>query len=190
MKVLVTGATGFIGSHLVDALVGRRHEVRCLVRKTSNVQHLEKLSVELVYGDINDSSSLGEAVKGVDTVYHLVGGGAVSTISKSGYLKLYELNVTSAKRLLEACSSSSVNKFILFSSASAIGLHKNVLVNEDTPCRPETPHELAKYESEQVALKYCCQHKIRLTIIRPTQIYGPRDTESEILRMCRLIKHH
>lgn len=190
MKVLVTGGSGFIGSHLVEALVKRGHEIRCLVRKTSNVEHLRKLGVELVYGDITWPESLDKALDGVDIVYHLVGGGDVSTISKRGYRKLYELNVTSVETVLKACSVRKIQKFILFSSVSATGVKKGLLVNENTPCDPQTPHELVKYESEQVALRYCYESKIPLVIIRPTQVYGPGDTKSEILKMCRLIEHH
>lgn len=190
MKVLVTGGTGFIGTHLVDELVKRGEEVRSLVRETSNVRYLEKLGVELVYGDITDMDSLKKAVKDVDVVYHLVGGGSVSTISKEGYLKLRNLNVTGTKNLLKACSSSNIRKFLLFSSVAAIGFIKDVAVDENTACKPEIPHELVKYESEQVALKYCKKNKIALVIIRPTLVYGPRDVKSEILKMCKLIKKH
>ena len=120
MKVLVTGGTGFIGTHLVDELVKRGEEVRSLVRETSDVRHLKKSGVELVYGDITDMDSLKKAVKGIDVVYHLVSGGSVSTISKEGYLKLRNLNVTGTKNLLKACSSSNIRKFLLFSSVSAL----------------------------------------------------------------------
>lgn len=190
VKVLVTGGTGFIGTHLVDELVKRGEEVRSLVRKTSNVRHLKKSGVELVYGDITNMDSLKKAVKGIDVVYHLVGGGSVSTISKEGYLKLRNLNVTGTKNLLKACSSSNIRKFLLFSSVAAIGFIKDVAVDENTACKPEIPHELVKYESEQVALKYCKKNKIALVIIRPTLVYGPRDVKSEILKMCKLIKKH
>jgi nucleoside-diphosphate-sugar epimerase len=189
MKVLVTGGTGFIGSHLVDALVKRGYDVRCLVRKTSRVDFLNKLNVELIYGDIMNMYSLEKAVEDADVVYHLAGGGDVSAISKEGYVKLRNLNARGTENLLKACSLSDIRKFILFSSVSAIGVIKDIVVDEKTSCKPETPHELANYESEQIALKYCQKNKIPLVIIRPTHVYGPRDVK-EILKMCKLIKKH
>jgi uncharacterized protein YbjT (DUF2867 family) len=65
MKILVTGATGFIGSHLTTALVDKGYDVRCLVRKTSNIELLKKIGVELVYGDINEPKSLEQALLGL-----------------------------------------------------------------------------------------------------------------------------
>lgn len=187
--ILVTGGTGFIGSHLVESLTENGYDVRCLVRKTSNVSFLKTLDVELTYGDVMNVESLSEAVRGVDIVYHLAGGGNVSSISKKDYMNLRNLNVLGTKNMLKACSKG-IQKFILFSSISAIGVIKNVIVNEKTACQPRTPHELAKYESEQVAFMCAEKYGIPLVIIRPAQVYGPRDVKSEILRMCRLIKRH
>ncbi len=73
MKTLVTGATGFIGKHLVGTLVEQGRDVRCLVRKTSNTQYLDDLGVELYYGDLLDKDSLKDIVKDVNIVYHLAG---------------------------------------------------------------------------------------------------------------------
>ncbi len=189
--ILVTGGTGFIGSHLVESLTGKGYNVRCLVRKTSDVSFLKALDVELIYGDIMDVDSLKSAVRDVEIVYHLVGGGNVSSVSRKDYIILRNLNVLGTKNILKACiHHADIQKFILFSSISAIGIIKNVIVNEETRCQPRTPHELAKYESEQVALMFCKKYGIPLLIIRPAQVYGPRDVKSEILKMCKLIKRH
>jgi len=73
LKALVTGATGFIGSHLVEALLQKGAQVQCLVRQTSDLTWLKNLPIEVVHGDCNDKASLGEAVKGIDQVFHLAG---------------------------------------------------------------------------------------------------------------------
>ena len=73
MKTLVTGASGFIGKHLVRTLLEQGRDVRCLVRKTSDTRYLEELGVELFYGDLLDKDSLKDIAKGVNIVYHLAG---------------------------------------------------------------------------------------------------------------------
>ncbi|MBU7035793.1 MAG: GDP-mannose 4,6-dehydratase, partial [Theionarchaea archaeon] len=96
MKTLVTGGTGFIGGHLVEALPG---DVVCLVRKSSTISHLEDLGVEVVYGDLTDSDSLKRAARDVDCVYHL---GAYYTFH-GAWDQYYKVNVQGTHLLLDAC---------------------------------------------------------------------------------------
>lgn len=188
MKALVTGGTGFIGSHLVEKLVVKGHEVRCLVRQTSNSARVKELGVELTYGDAMDKDSLSQAMKGREVVYHLVGGGAISTASKEGWKKLWQLNVGSLRNILEVASRQDITRVVYFSSIAAMGVQKNTVLDESSPCQPRIPYEQVKYESEQLARKYYLDSGVPVVIIRPPLVYGPGDTKSEVLKMARLIK--
>jgi nucleoside-diphosphate-sugar epimerase len=97
MKVLVTGASGFLGSHVAERLKKAGHDVRVLVRKTSNRKFLDTLGVELAYGAIEDAAAVEEAVKGVDAIVHSAG--IVKARSKEEY---FSTNVQGTKNLLEA----------------------------------------------------------------------------------------
>ena len=98
LKALVTGGTGFIGSHLTEALIENGVQVRCLRRKTSDLKWLKGLPIEFVHGDCNDKSSLGEAVRGVDWVFHLAG--VTKAIQKETY---FEVNGSGTENLIHAC---------------------------------------------------------------------------------------
>lgn len=97
-KVLVTGANGFVGSHLVERLLDKRYQVKCLVRKTSNLRWLSGLEVEYAYGNISDKNSLKEAVKDVDLVFHSAG--LTKAKTREEYFKA---NAEGTKNLIEAC---------------------------------------------------------------------------------------
>jgi len=189
MRILVTGATGFIGTNLVKEL-SKRNKVRCLVRKTSNASLLKSKNIELFYGNLLDKASLRDVTKNVDVVYHLAGGGNVSASTKRGFRKLFDLNVATTKNLLDECKRNKPKRFILFSSISAIGVITNKIVDEKTKCIPKTPHEVCKYKSEKLSIKYSKKYRIPLTILRPSIVYGPHAKNSEILMIARLVKTH
>jgi nucleoside-diphosphate-sugar epimerase len=190
VKALVTGSTGFIGSHLATALIEKDYRVTCLVRKTSDVSRLEKLGVEVAYGDMLDANSLINAVRGVDVVYHLVGVGDISAVSAKAYEEYRQINVLGTKNLLDACLSSGVGKLVHFSSLAAMGLIRKDIIDEKTPCNPRGPYERSKYESEMVVLQYGEKEGLPATIIRPSMAYGPGGMKSEVLKMCRMIRKH
>jgi len=172
MKVLVTGGTGFIGSHVVEILLKRDYEVRCLVRKSSNLQWLEKLPVEFVYGNFSDVDSLAESVSGVDIVIHVAG--VVAAKNREGF---FQGNQTATKNLLDAFVkyNPKIKRFLHVSSLTAVGPGmNNKPVTEDTPPHPITTYGESKFAAEKIVLEY--QKKIPVTIIRPPAVYGPRDT--------------
>ena len=98
-KVLVTGGNGFIGTHLVEALLARGDEVTCLVRDPSRAERLSRLPVKLALGDLTDADRLSTAVAEADAVYHLAG--ATKALRKR---ELFEVNETGVRNLLTACS--------------------------------------------------------------------------------------
>ncbi len=184
---LVTGATGFIGPHLVEALVGRGRRVRCLVRDLGRASALARQGVDIVEGELVDGEKLSRAMAGVERVFHLAGGGKVSTSSREGLDGLRAANVAPLAAVVQSARSAGVRRVVHFSSISAMGVQLDVRLDEDSPCRPATPHEVAKYESEQVALG-AVRDGLPVVVLRPSQVYGPGDERSEILKLVRLAR--
>lgn len=164
MKVLLTGGTGFIGSHLVEALTG---DVVCLVRKLSDTAHLEKVGVELVYGDLKDPKSLKKAVKDVDVVYHL---GAYYTFH-GVWDKFYKTNVLGTEHLVEACEN--IDQFIYCSTTEAVGPVTAVPASETHPLNPVYEYGKSKLVAEKFLLEEI-EKGFPATILRPVGVYGPR----------------
>jgi len=185
MKTLVTGATGFIGRHLVKALHEKDRAIKCLVRKTSQTSFLEQLDVELVYGDLEDKDSLKKALQETEIIYHAAG--EVFTLEAENY---YKINVSGLKNLLEACSNGSVRKFIHFSSCSVTGPNpvRDIPVNEESPCCPITPYGKSKLDGEKIIKELTKKYKVPAVIIRPPLVYGPAlSKSSRVLMFLELI---
>lgn len=187
MNVLVTGGTGFVGRHLVRALIEKGALVRMLVRKTSNIEGFKELGIELVHGDTTERDSLYGITRDINVVYHLAAMGHVSAISKAAYQRFFDVNVNGTNNLAEECCNSRVDKFIHFSSTAAMGLIKKPLVDETMPCQPSTPYQKSKYESEKTILTYWKEKGLPAVILRPCMIYGAGGT-GEFTKICRLIK--
>jgi dihydroflavonol-4-reductase len=173
LKALVTGATGFIGSHLVEALLQRGDQVRCLIRKTSDLKWLKGLPIEVAHGDCNDKDSLREAVKSVDLVFHLAG--VTKAVEEKTY---FEVNALGTENLIHACleHNSHLQKFIYLSSQAAAGPCQNGgKKKESDPCEPVSPYGQSKRMGEDFALAHA--HELPLLILRPSAVYGPRDRD-------------
>jgi nucleoside-diphosphate-sugar epimerase len=182
MKALITGGTGFIGSHLAEGLSGRGWQVRCLVRRPRGLGWLETLKVDLAMGDCRDKSSLGPAVEGVDYVFHLAG-----VINALSFEEYFETNVVGTKNLLEAtvARNPGLKKFVHVSSISAAGPSpKGRALDEEDPCFPVTDYGRTKLASEE-AVQSFARHFPHV-IIRPPNVIGPRQRElREAVRLMR-----
>jgi nucleoside-diphosphate-sugar epimerase len=169
---VVTGATGLIGSHLVEQLVARGERVRALVRTTSDTTFLNRLGVELVRGDLGNERGLSRFFEGAAVVFH-----CAARVGDWGAWRLYQAEVVDATRnLLSACRSASVGRVVYFSSITVYG-------------NPRTPGLIAENEPLGQRLRfrdYYCRSKIMAenlaweygpdaTIVRPGWSYGPRD---------------
>jgi nucleoside-diphosphate-sugar epimerase len=182
MKALVTGSTGFIGSHLVEALLGRGDDVFCLIRKTSNLQWIKDLAFHPVYGEYDDKPSLVSAARGMDVVFHV--GAAIIAPDWKSY---YEANTRSTQNLVEACVTGNpgMKKFVFISSISAAGpSERGKTPNEDDPCRPVSLYGLSKLLAEQIVLEY--KDNIPVSILRPPNVIGPR--QKELFDAMKLVK--
>lgn len=191
MKILILGATGFIGKHLTKTLSGKKYKIRCFVRadsKKKDTDFLKSIKAEIFFGDVFDEQSLLKAMKGMDAVFNLVGGGYVSTTFRKGYEALKKLNVESTRIIFESAAKTRVKKLIHFSSISAMGIITEKELDENSECLPKTPHEVCKLETEKIAEQF--RNKILITIIRPGIVFGPYGMNSEVLQLSRMMKKH
>jgi nucleoside-diphosphate-sugar epimerase len=152
LKALVTGGTGFIGSHLTEALIRKGVQVRCLLRKTSDSKWLKSLPMEFVHGDFNDRTSLENAVRGVDWVLHLAG--VTKAIKEETY---FEANGLGTENLIHACLENNprLQKFIYISSQAAAGPSRNGRNKKELdPCEPVSIYGRSKREGEEIVLTH------------------------------------
>ena len=181
-KALVTGANGFIGSHLTEELVRRGWEVTCLVRRLRGLGWIENLQVRLVRGDCREKPTLGPAVEGADHVFHLAG-----VINALDWEEYYQANVVGTRNLLEACAERNpgLRKFIHVSSISAAGpSEKGRILTEDDPNRPVSDYGRSKLAAEEAVREF--EQRLPFVIIRPPNVIGPR--QKELREVIRLVK--
>lgn len=170
MLALVTGATGLIGSHLVEALERHGHRVRVLVRRSSDLSEIAHTRAELFYGDVTDRTSLAPAVEGVDVVFH-----AAARMNDWGPWEWFlEQNVRGTRNLAEAALAAGVSRFVHVSSTGVTGLHALRHADETFPYAPEGHYEESKVQSEQLVLRYHREKGLPAVIVRPCWTLGPR----------------
>ncbi len=157
-KILITGATGFIGSHLADYLSKRGGRIRCIVRKNSNLNWLKKINVECVYADLLNPLTLKKAVKNIDVIYHLAG-----LVRATNPSQLYKVNCKGTKNLVDSVMDLNLTKFVYVSSQAAWG--------------PENAGPVSKYgRSKKISERYVKSLE-NYSIVRPVAVYGPRDKD-------------
>jgi dihydroflavonol-4-reductase len=175
MTSLVTGASGFVGSHVARTLVDRGEKVRVLVRPQSNLIALEGVPVEKVNGDLRDPKSLGPAVEGADRVFHVA---ADYRLGVAHPQEIYDSNVTGTRNLLEASSRAGVRRIIVTSSVATIAVDRgDTLPNEATVARLEEMighYKRSKFLAEKAALQ-AAQEGMPVVVVNPTTPVGPGD---------------
>lgn len=182
MKVLITGAGGFIGSFLVDSQLEQGHHVRGvdlhldLLRHQSAHPHLEAL-----LGDITDENLLNKIMDGVEVVYHLASAHLDVSLSDEHY---QSVNVGATLSLLEAARQAGVKRFVHCSSVGVIGDVENPPAIETTECNPTNIYERTKLEGERAALDFFRQTGFPVVVVRPAWVYGPRcPRTTKLMRM-------
>ena len=176
MTTLVTGATGFVGSHVASQLVSSGENVRVLVRPTSNFKLLEDLRVERVEGDLRDAGSIERAMRGVRRVFHVAADYRLWTQHPE---ELYESNVEGTRRLIAAAERAGVERIVYTSTVATIAVpqHGTALPNEATAARLEEMighYKRSKFLAEQVALD-AAKAGAPVVIVNPTAPVGPGD---------------
>lgn len=176
MRALVTGASGFIGSNLVDGLLAAGIAVKCLVRRGSKLTWLQNLPVTLVAGDFQDPASLAPAVADTDVVFHVAG--ATRAPRRAAY---FQGNFEATRNLLQACKKYGPpgQKFIFISSLSAAGPSSGAPLTEDQEPQPVSVYGESKLWAERAVLDYSRTRPA--TVIRPPAVYGPRDRDTFLL---------
>jgi nucleoside-diphosphate-sugar epimerase len=179
-KALVTGASGFIGFHLVRALRGRGVEVRCLVRSTSNVDLLRPLGVSLAIGDITEPDSLPAALEGVTSVYHLAGLTKAATTAH-----LMSVNEGGTRLLARACAAMETPPVLVqVSSLAAAGPSEDDRARAESRVpAPVSEYGRSKLAGERAAAEYAT--RVPLSIVRPPMVFGEHDRD--IFEIYRLV---
>ena len=186
MKVLVTGSEGFIGSHLVETLVEKGFKVKAFVRYNfkNDWGWLEKSKylkyVEIYTGDIRDFDSVYDAMKDVDVVFHLAAliGIPYSYVSPLAYIKT---NTEGTYNVLEAARKLQVQRVIHTSTSEVYGTAQYVPIDEKHPYNPQSPYAASKAAADHLALSYYRSFGLPVTIIRPFNTYGPRQSARAII---------
>jgi len=186
MKTLVTGAGGFIASHLVEELVHKGHEVRAFVRYNSRNlwgwldDSLCRDSVEIVSGDVRDYDLVKSAVEGCDTVFHLAAliGIPYSYVSPLAYVRT---NVEGTYNILQAARECNVGRIIHTSTSEIYGTAQYVPIDEAHPVNPQSPYAASKASADFLALSYHRSFGLPVTVVRPFNTYGPRQSARAII---------
>ncbi len=172
MKALVTGATGFIGSHLTEVLSDKGFTVRALVRESSRTELLERLGIERAVGDVTNVESLKAAAAGCDIVFH-----TAALVGEWGAPEdFYNINVLGMKNMIDAAEAAGVHRFI---DVSSVSVHGYAGFDKDTE---ESPYVITgilysdtKMEAEKLLWEAHAQGRIEATSIRPAMVWGSRD---------------
>lgn len=169
MKAFITGGSGFVGRHLIKKLLGEKWEVRILLHQRE-VPFPERC--EIIKGDITQIPSFANALKGIDTAFHLAAALGGSLISRS---RFFQINAQGTQNILEAAGEAGVKKVVHFSSAGVLGaVRKGETADELYPLRPLNNYDKSKLEGEQIALRFA-QQGMDVSIVRPGWVYGPED---------------
>jgi len=169
MKILVTGGTGFIGSHLVRALVKQGDSVFCLARNKKKAHSLNLSKVSLVKGDIRDKRAVERAIKGMDVIYHLAAISGKVAISPALY---QAVNIEGTRNIIEACLKAKVKRLVHTSTVAVTGKLDKIPGDENSPYRPGNWYEKSKTEGEKLVLE-AVRRGLPAVVVRPGLIYGP-----------------
>jgi dTDP-glucose 4,6-dehydratase len=187
-KVLVTGAGGFIGSHLVEALVAAGKQVRAFVRYNGrsdagllgDLPRETRDAVEIIFGDLRDGHAIFDAARGVDTIYHL---GALIAIPYS-YVhprETIETNVIGTLNVLEAAREHGVRRVVHTSTSEVYGTARFVPITEEHPLQGQSPYSASKIGADKIVESFHLSFGLPVVTIRPFNTYGPRQSARAVI---------
>ncbi len=185
-NVLITGAAGFIGSHLAETCVERGFHVKAFIHYNSRNtwgwldDSPYKNDIEVVSGDIRDFDIVSAAVKGVDTIFHLAAliGIPYSYVSPLAYI---ETNIRGTYNILQAARSSSTENILITSTSETYGTAQYVPIDENHPTVGQSPYSATKISADQLAISYYRSYGLPVKLVRPFNNYGPRQSARAII---------
>lgn len=191
-KILITGAAGFIGSHLVDLLLSDgvpASQLRLLIPKKESLQNLPNIHFDIVRGDIRDAQVVKEAITNVSVVYHLA---AKIDFDGKNYDEYKDVNVDGTQLLLDACKGKNISKFVFFSSIGVFGMPAdvgNILWWDESHSKTYTNfYGQSKWEGELRVMRAHKEFGLPYAIVRPASVYGPRE-KGPTLGLYKAIAH-
>ena len=186
MKVLVTGADGFIGSHLTEALLAEGHRVGALAQYNSfnywgwleDIEADDRL--EIVTGDVRDPNYCREICKDIDVVYHLAALIAIpySYVAPDSYV---DTNVKGTLNICQAARDAGVKRILVTSTSEVYGTARYVPIDEKHPLQPQSPYSASKIGADAIAMSFFNAFKLPITIVRPFNTYGPRQSARAVI---------
>lgn len=173
MRILVTGGAGFIGSHVVELLIGRGHDVLVLDDLSTGLRANVPAQASFLQASVTDAAALREAVDGVDAVVHLA---AIASVARSveAPSETHEVNLAGTVRLAEAAAAAGVRTMVYASSAAVYGLTERDAHHEDDPPAPVTPYAIDKLTGETYLRFFAEQYGLDARALRFFNVYGPR----------------
>lgn len=172
MNILITGATGLLGGHLIQALQQRGEQIRALVLPSENADKLLAQGVDVMRGDVTDATTLAPAVRDIDIIFHLAGMMGVNR-PLAAYRRV---NVIGSENLYQAARAAVVRRFVHTSSHNVYGLGYGRFLNEEDPLRPDPdPYSLSKAEGDRRIRRLMLTSKMETVVIRPGTFFGPGD---------------
>ena len=188
IKALITGADGFIGSHLTEALVSNGYEVRAFVFYNSfnsygwldSIPFEIKNKIEFFSGDIRDPNGIREAMKGIDIVFHLAALIAIpfSYHSPDSYI---DTNVKGTLNVIQAAKDNQVSRVLITSTSEVYGTAQFVPITETHIKQPQSPYSASKIGADAIADSFYRSFDLPLTIVRPFNTYGPRQSARAVI---------
>lgn len=184
MKILVTGGTGFTGSHLTRRLLQRGHKVTVIDNQPGLfADELRSLDAEILLGSVTDRQLVDTAAKGCQVIYHVAAAFRKVNLPRKVY---WDVNVEGTRNVLDAALKHGVDKVVYCSTCGVHGDVKQDAGDEDAPIAPEDYYQYTKYEGERVVQEFV-QKGLRAVILRPAAIYGPGDPE-RFFKLFKLVK--
>lgn len=180
MIAFITGATGFIGSNLIEALKKDNWDIRILTREKVVVVE----DVEVIYGDITDKNVIESAVNGVDIVFNLA---AILPHQRKTKNEYFKVNVGGVKNIIEACLKYKVKRLVHVSTVGIYGSPDSKVVNERSPRKLSDYYSESKAKAEDLIFNYMRIYKLKATIIRPTIAFGPHDKRPGFSNLFKLV---
>jgi nucleoside-diphosphate-sugar epimerase len=188
MRILITGGTGFIGTNLAIHYRNQGHDVAALSTEATdiekeNARDLRSAGVATILGSVTEKRIIEEACEGTDLVHHIAAAMREANMPDRSF---WQVNVDATRQLLDIARSKKVRRFVYCSSIGAMGKSPRKPANEETLCQPEDIYQVTKKAAEELCLKFQKEHRFPLSIVRPADVYGPRDRR--LLKLFRAIK--